>query len=165
MSGPKALEQGWLLDISDALAVADCLIAGTPLFDVGSGSGVPGLVVGILQPNQPICLVEPRTKRVAFMRAAIQALQLKNVRLLRERWPITELREPCQVVSRAVVDPEVWPHLALEGGNQVTAVLRMLAASRPKWMIGDFTLSEAVDYNLGQYGQRRVERWERSRTH
>lgn len=43
--------------------------------DVGSGAGLPGLVVAILL-DRPIVLVEPRTKRVAFLREAAAELGL-----------------------------------------------------------------------------------------
>ncbi len=161
MSGPMALEQGWECDVSDAIAVSECLIDDLPLYDVGSGSGVPGLLVGILRPDQPIYLVEPRIKRVAFMRAAVQDLGLKQVKLIRERWPVDQIRGPCQVVSRAVVDPEVWPSLALSGGEQVVAVLRMLAANRPEFALESFSLDASIDYDLAEHGKRRVERWGR----
>jgi 16S rRNA (guanine527-N7)-methyltransferase len=43
--------------------------------DVGSGAGLPGLVVGILL-DRPIILVEPRAKRAAFLREAASELGL-----------------------------------------------------------------------------------------
>ncbi len=43
--------------------------------DVGSGAGLPGIVVAILL-DRPVVLVEPRAKRVAFLRAAAAELGL-----------------------------------------------------------------------------------------
>jgi 16S rRNA (guanine527-N7)-methyltransferase len=45
--------------------------------DVGSGAGLPGLVVAILL-ERPVVLVEPRAKRVAFLRAAAIELGLER---------------------------------------------------------------------------------------
>jgi 16S rRNA G527 N7-methylase RsmG len=43
------------------------------LLDVGSGNGSPGLVLALLRPDLPVTLLEPRTKRWAFLREAARA--------------------------------------------------------------------------------------------
>ncbi|MHA6718494.1 16S rRNA (guanine(527)-N(7))-methyltransferase RsmG [Sphingomonas sp. RS6] len=45
--------------------------------DIGSGAGLPGLVVAILT-DRPVVLVEPRAKRVAFLRETAEALDLSS---------------------------------------------------------------------------------------
>ena len=45
--------------------------------DVGSGAGLPGIVVGILL-DRPVVLVEPRARRVAFLRDVAEQLGLAN---------------------------------------------------------------------------------------
>jgi 16S rRNA (guanine527-N7)-methyltransferase len=45
--------------------------------DVGSGAGLPGLVVAILL-DRPVVLVEPRAKRVAFLRSAAVELGVER---------------------------------------------------------------------------------------
>lgn len=45
--------------------------------DVGSGPGLPGIVIACLT-SAPICLVEPRARRVAFLRRCIDALGLES---------------------------------------------------------------------------------------
>ena len=47
--------------------------------DLGSGSGLPGIVIAILQPDRAVHLIERRRRRVAFMRMAIAHLGLSNV--------------------------------------------------------------------------------------
>lgn len=48
--------------------------------DVGSGPGLPGIVIAILT-ESPVTLVEPRTRRVAFLQAAVDELRLKMVKV------------------------------------------------------------------------------------
>jgi 16S rRNA (guanine527-N7)-methyltransferase len=48
--------------------------------DVGSGAGLPGLVIAILT-GRPMLLVEPRRKRVEFLENATAELVLKDVRI------------------------------------------------------------------------------------
>ena len=50
--------------------------AGGPWLDLGSGPGFPGLVIAALCPNMPVVLVEARARRIAFLNAAIAALDL-----------------------------------------------------------------------------------------
>lgn len=45
--------------------------------DVGSGAGLPGIVVALLT-ERPIVLVEPRTKRVLFLREAAERLGIAD---------------------------------------------------------------------------------------
>lgn len=168
LSGPRALNDPWGVDLVDGAAVAAICPAGRALVDVGAGSGVPGLVVACLEPERPIVLVEPIAKRTAFLRSAAAQLGLKQVRVERGRWPLAGFAErnglgeaAIDVVSRAVVDPQDWPGLAARGGPIVGGVIRMLAARRPPVTLPAFEAERALDYDLGDDGARRVERWVR----
>lgn len=55
------------------------------LMDVGSGAGFPGLVLKIALPELPLALVEPRNKRVSFLRQIIRSLSLQEVAVYAER--------------------------------------------------------------------------------
>lgn len=160
LSGPRALAQAWRIDLADGVAVAMASGAAR-LVDVGAGSGVPGLIVACLSPERPVTLVEPIAKRTAFLRSAARELGLEVVEVMRGRWPAS-IEGPHVVVSRAVVDPAMWPTLALSAGEGVISVVRMLAARRPPMDVTGFTLADAVDYDLATDGARRVERWDRA---
>ncbi len=78
------------------------------LLDVGTGAGFPGLVLAAILPDATFTLVEPRKKRVSFLRHIIRTLELSNVEVLGERL------EHCQdliagshdfITSRAVTEP------------------------------------------------------------
>lgn len=167
LSGPAALRTPWETDVVDAYATMAVLGAGATLVDVGTGSGVPGLLVACIDPAQPVRLVEPLVKRTAFLRATAQALGLGGVTVHRDRWPLTAAEaqrippgEVWQVISRAVVSPESWPALAASGGGAVRSVFRMLAAQRPSLTLPGFALAASVDYQVQGHG-RRIERWDR----
>ncbi|MFW8602002.1 16S rRNA (guanine(527)-N(7))-methyltransferase RsmG [Desulfobacterota bacterium M19] len=65
------------------------------LLDVGSGAGFPGLALKIACPAlTTVTLVEPRQKRVSFLRHVIRCLRLDNIKIIEER-----LRE----------EKEAWP--------------------------------------------------------
>ena len=61
-----------------------------PLFsgrvgDVGSGAGLPGLVLAIARPDVEWILIEPMERRVAWLREQVEELGLANVEVLRAR--------------------------------------------------------------------------------
>lgn len=160
IAGPMAMANPILTDLVDGAAVTRVLTPETALVDVGAGSGTPGLVVAAIEPGRPVWLVEPLAKRTAFLRTVLASMGLPQVRVQRARWPV-ELDAEVQVVSRAVVPPARWPTLAIAGGPKVSAVLRMLAKTRPPFAVPGWHLAAAVDYALDD-AERRVERWERS---
>jgi 16S rRNA (guanine(527)-N(7))-methyltransferase RsmG len=62
----------------------DCMIVGehfklpTPLLDIGTGPGFPGIPLKIRYPHLHIILGEPRPKRIAFLREACRVAKLQN---------------------------------------------------------------------------------------
>ncbi|MDX1609204.1 MAG: 16S rRNA (guanine(527)-N(7))-methyltransferase RsmG [Halofilum sp. (in: g-proteobacteria)] len=61
------------------------LLRGTTLADVGSGGGLPGLPLAIAAPGLDVTLIEPRTKRAAFLAHVARHLGLANVKVERCR--------------------------------------------------------------------------------
>jgi 16S rRNA (guanine527-N7)-methyltransferase len=54
----------------------------TDAFDLGSGAGLPGIVVAIARPSLRVGLVEVRRRRAAFLELAVERLGLPNVAVL-----------------------------------------------------------------------------------
>ena len=54
-----------------------------PLFDVGSGGGVPGLPLAIADPSRPVVLIESRRRKADYLQYAVTRLGLPNVAV----WP------------------------------------------------------------------------------
>jgi 16S rRNA (guanine527-N7)-methyltransferase len=53
--------------------------------DLGSGAGLPGIVIAVARPSLHVVLVEPRRVRVAFLELATEHLSLPNVSVLAAR--------------------------------------------------------------------------------
>jgi 16S rRNA (guanine527-N7)-methyltransferase len=62
----------------DSLAIVPHLPPGD-LLDVGSGGGLPGIPLAILQPERSITLIDTVGKKVAFLKQAAMTLGLKNL--------------------------------------------------------------------------------------
>jgi 16S rRNA (guanine527-N7)-methyltransferase len=80
---------------ADELHFADCVLASEivfkydlpkKVFDIGSGNGFPGLVFGILDQSREYILVESDSRKVEFLKHAINVLKLKNVVALNVRF-------------------------------------------------------------------------------
>lgn len=162
LTGPMASDDTLYRDLVDSLSVVPVLRDDLPIIDVGSGNGTPGLVIACVWSAQKITLVEPISKRSAFLRTASVQVGLKHVEIINGRWPI-QLDGPVQVVSRAVAPVETWPEMATEAGDHVESFHRMLAARRPPVNVEGFQLALGADHRLSDGVDRRVERWDRAR--
>lgn len=83
--GPRDLG-GVRLQVADSLYPFLSFNPGFPLLDIGSGPGLPGIPLAIAFPNAlEIVCVEPRLKRISFLRHAARTLGLQNVRIINGR--------------------------------------------------------------------------------
>lgn len=71
--------------------------ARTPLLDVGSGGGLPGVVFAICCPDVDVSCVDTVAKKAAFIQQAAASLKLRNLRGIHAR--VESLTTPYDVVS------------------------------------------------------------------
>jgi 16S rRNA (guanine527-N7)-methyltransferase len=72
------------LHIFDSLAIAP-YIQGKTCLDVGSGAGLPGIPLAIIQPHRFFTLLDTNGKKTRFMQQVIIQLGLKNSRVIQTR--------------------------------------------------------------------------------
>lgn len=100
--GPLELPRLWTRHILNSALVAPLLRPGT-VGDVGSGAGLPGLVLAIARPDVQFVLIEPMERRVAWLNDQVDELELSNVTVVRERAEDVKLSDRLdQVTARAV---------------------------------------------------------------
>ena len=75
---PTSLEQIWARHIVDSAQLLEPADVGGLWLDIGSGAGLPGIVLAILR-DEPVELVEPRKLRTAFLQHCVDTLGLTNV--------------------------------------------------------------------------------------
>lgn len=73
-----------VLHIDDSLSVAP-YIRGETCLDVGSGAGLPGIPLAIIQPGRQFTVLDTNGKKTRFMQQAVLALGLQNVRVVQTR--------------------------------------------------------------------------------
>jgi len=100
--GPLELPRLWTRHILNSVLVAPLLSPGV-VGDIGSGAGLPGIVLAIARPDVSFVLIEPMERRVDWLTRESADLGLENVRVIRARAEETKLDWPLdQVTARAV---------------------------------------------------------------
>lgn len=101
--GPREAPRLWERHLVNCALLGEAIPEGADVCDLGSGAGLPGLVLAIARPDLRVTLVEPLLRRTTFLAEAVDRLGLSNVEVVRGR--AEELhgsREFSVVTSRAV---------------------------------------------------------------
>jgi len=99
--GPLELPRLWTRHIINCALVAPLLRPGVT-GDVGSGAGLPGLVLAIARPDVQLVLIEPMERRVEWLMSESADLGLGNVTVIRARAEEAPQETLDQVTARAV---------------------------------------------------------------
>ena len=121
--GPLELPRLWTRHILNCALVAPLLKPGRT-GDIGSGAGLPGIVLAIARPDVQVVLIEPMERRVDWLIAESAQLGLDNVEVIRARAEEAHLSAPLdQVTARAVTAlSKLIPateHLVRAGGEMI----------------------------------------------
>lgn len=81
--GPLEIPRIWTRHVLNS-AIAAPLFHGS-VADVGSGAGLPGLVLAIARPDVSFTLIEPMERRVTWLTEQVESLGLDNVTVMRAR--------------------------------------------------------------------------------
>lgn len=83
--GPREVPRLWERHLLNCAVVAELLPEGSVVDDLGSGAGLPGLVLAIQRPDLRVTLIEPLLRRATFLSETVTALGLPNVQVQRAR--------------------------------------------------------------------------------
>lgn len=108
--GPRESPRLWQRHLLNCAVVSDLIPQGASVIDVGSGAGLPGIVLAVARPDLSVVLVEPLARRTTFLTEAVAVLDLAGtVTVVRGRaeelaagTPTAPFRSADIVTARAV---------------------------------------------------------------
>jgi 16S rRNA (guanine527-N7)-methyltransferase len=103
--GPREVERLWERHLLNCGAVAELIDPELSVVDVGSGGGLPGLVLAIARPDLRMTLLEPLLRRTVFLSECVETLGLRNVEVRRGRAEEWAARVNAEMVTARAVAP------------------------------------------------------------
>ena len=127
--GPRETARLWDRHLLNCAAVAELIPHPGTVIDLGSGAGLPGIVLAMLLGDAEIVLLEPMMRRASFLNECVRVLGLGNARVCRGRAEEVAGRLVGDVVTaRAVAPLERLAGLALGLARPGGLVLAMKGA-------------------------------------
>lgn len=83
--GPREAPRLWERHVLNSAVLAEAIPANATVCDIGTGAGLPGLVVAIARPDVQVTLVEPLLRRTTFLDEVVADLELPHVTVVRGR--------------------------------------------------------------------------------
>ncbi len=104
--GPREAPRLWERHLLNCAVVSELISSDATIIDVGSGAGLPGIVLAVARPDISVTLVEPLARRTAFLEEAVAALELADqVTVVRGRAEEQVGRHRADVVTARAVAP------------------------------------------------------------
>jgi 16S rRNA (guanine527-N7)-methyltransferase len=103
--GPREAERLWDRHLLNCAVVAEVVPHPATLLDIGSGAGLPGIVLAMLLPDVQVTLLEPMARRVEFLDECRTGLGLRNVAVHRGRAEEVRGQVCADVVAARAVAP------------------------------------------------------------
>jgi 16S rRNA (guanine527-N7)-methyltransferase len=103
--GPREAPRLWDRHLVNCALLGELVPEGSTVCDIGSGAGLPGVVLAIARPDVTVTLVEPLLRRTTFLEETATALVLDNVEVVRGRADVLHGARTFDVVTSRAVAP------------------------------------------------------------
>ncbi len=103
--GPREAPRLWDRHLLNCAVLGELLPEDATVCDIGSGAGLPGLVLAVARPDLTITLVEPLLRRTTFLTEVVEQLELANVEVVRARADALHGARRFEVVTSRAVAP------------------------------------------------------------
>ena len=117
--GPKEADRIWERHIANCIPITTIIKEGVRLADIGSGAGLPGIVIALARPDLKVTLIEPLQRRVDFLNEVVNQLEIP-VEVIRGR--AETVKKQFEVVTARAVAPlekliQISWHMIPKGGH------------------------------------------------
>jgi len=124
--GPREVPRLWERHLVNCALLGRAIGEDLDVCDIGSGAGLPGLVLAIGRPDLRLTLVEPLLRRATFLEEAVSELSLPNVEVVRARAEELHGHREFSVVTSRAVAPLVrllaWSMPLVRQGGELVAM-------------------------------------------
>jgi 16S rRNA (guanine527-N7)-methyltransferase len=131
--GPREVARLWERHLLNSAAAVPFLPETGQIVDVGSGAGLPGVVIAAMRPDTEVVLLEPMERRCEWLAEVVEALDLPNISIVRGRAEdVGESFAAQAVTARAVAALDKlyrWTLPLLEQGGVLIALKGTRAAA------------------------------------
>ncbi|RYC11074.1 16S rRNA (guanine(527)-N(7))-methyltransferase RsmG [Nocardioides zhouii] len=103
--GPREAARLWERHVLNSAVLSEAIPHGATVCDIGTGAGLPGLVVAIARPDISMILVEPLLRRTTFLDEVVAELGLGHVQVVRGRAEDVHGKATYDVVTSRAVAP------------------------------------------------------------
>ena len=116
--GPKEGDRIWERHIANCIPITTIIPNGVRVADIGSGAGLPGIVIALARPDLKVSLIEPLQRRVDFLNEVIAELAL-DIEVVRGR--AERVKKQFEIVTARAVAPlekliQISWHMIPRGG-------------------------------------------------
>lgn len=130
--GPRETDRLWERHLLNCAVVDEFLPDHGELVDIGSGAGLPGLVMAMVRPSLRVILVESMLRRCVFLEECADQLKLENVQVIRGRAEDLAGKIQADIATARAVAPMErllgWAAGLLRPGGELLAIKGQSAA-------------------------------------
>jgi 16S rRNA (guanine527-N7)-methyltransferase len=131
--GPREMDRLWERHLINCAVVGEVVPDEARVVDIGSGAGLPGIVLAIVRPDLAVTLLEPLLRRVTFLNECVELLELENVEVRRGRAEEVAAEFSMDVATARAVAPldrlAQWALPLLRPGGELLALKGERAAA------------------------------------
>ena len=124
--GPREVPRLWERHLLNCAGLSELVTDGQVVLDLGSGAGLPGLVLALQRPDVQVVLVESLQRRAAFLSECVAELGLRNTLVRRARAEELHGKLEVDVVTARAVAPvdrlAAWALPLLREGGRLLAL-------------------------------------------
>ena len=154
--GPREVPRLWDRHLLNCAVIQEAMPHGATVVDVGSGSGLPGVVLAVVRPDLAITLVEPLLRRSVFLSEVVAELRLPNVQVVRSRAEELHGKVVADVVTARAVAPldrlARWTLPLLRSGGLLVALKGSTVRDELAETADSLRALGAVSWRVIEYG-------------